>query len=138
IEKVMAFIKKFPGQEIKGIFIEEALITSSNPNTAAMLNKFNGMCSYNIYEVFKIMPQFITVHEARTLFCPELVTYKKGVPTLSFPKNIDKKEYLWKKVDKMENGNIEWEYDKNKKLKKENFDMSDAYVVGKAGIKKFL
>lgn len=120
---------------IEAIFIEEPLITSNNPNTAALLHKFNGVCSHILYETFGVLPTFISVHEARKLFCPELIRYKRGKEVLSFPDEIDKKEYLWRKVDKMERG-IEWEYNRNQQLKKECFDMSDAYVVGRAGLKQ--
>lgn len=121
--------KLFKDKKIEGIFIEEPLLTSTDPKTAALLNKFNGICSYKLKEEFGLFPEYISVHEARTIFCPELVVYKKNKATLSWPKNIDKKEYIWKKVSEKEK-NIEWEYNRKQQLKTENFDMSDAYVVG--------
>ena len=43
------------------------------------------------------------------------------------PKDIDKKMIIWEMVAKRE-PQIKWQYTKNQTLKKENFDMSDAYT----------
>jgi hypothetical protein len=45
-----------------------------------------------------------------------------------YPKDIDKKRVIWNLVSKRE-PRINWLLDKKGELKKENFDMSDAYVV---------
>jgi len=42
--------------------------------------------------------------------------------------DIDKKMVIWEKVSDRE-PQIIWLYDKNMKLKKENFDMTDSYAV---------
>jgi hypothetical protein len=42
---------------------------------------------------------------------------------------------LWEKVAELE-PQITWFFDKNNKLKKENFDMSDSYVCGLAYFNK--
>jgi hypothetical protein len=42
------------------------------------------------------------------------------------PKDCDKKQIIWEQVAKRE-PQINWGYTKNNTLKKENFDMSDAY-----------
>jgi hypothetical protein len=126
--------------QIANVFIEEPLLASNNQFTAMMLQKFNGMCSYILDQVFGVIPEFISVHDARKLFCPELVHLKKRkgkiVEVLSFPKDIDKKEYIWKKVDIAEKDKkIEWVYKNNGELKDESYDMSDSYCVGVAGLK---
>jgi len=59
---------------------------------------------------------------------------KKPVLFGSYPWDIDKKQIIWDKVADRE-PQIVWEYDKNMKLKKENFDMTDAYACGLAWLK---
>lgn len=87
------------------------------------------------------MPEKISVHESRKLFCPELVkiSKRKGelVETLSFPDEYKKKKklYIWEKVARLE-PQIEWFYTRNNTLKDMCFDMSDSYAVGIAGLKK--
>jgi hypothetical protein len=86
------------------------------------------------------MPDAISVYEIRKSFLRELVTKKtvKGEikETLSFPEEYrDKKKlYIWEKVVKLE-PQIEWFYNKKGKLKDTNFDMTDAYACGIAGLK---
>jgi hypothetical protein len=126
------------GGEIVKIFVEEPLGSSNNINTAIMLAKFNGIVCYILNEVFDVVPQLFTVYAIRKTFCPEFVTRKvvKGElkETLSFPKDMDKKEYIWKKVADMHK-EIEWLYDKKQRLLKECWDMSDAFCVGFHGLK---
>jgi hypothetical protein len=121
------------GTEISGIYIEEPLIGSNNQFTASLLQKFNGMASLILYKVFNSNVEFISVHESRKLFCPEFVTKRvvKGEikTTLSFPKDIDKKHYILEKISKHE-PNVLWIYDKNGKIKKESYDLSDSVCVG--------
>lgn len=123
---------------IKNIFIEEELFGSNNRFTANTLLKFNGITSYILFQIFNVYPRHISVHEIRKSFCPEFVTIKtnkKGEieKTLSFPKTLDKKTYIWEKVCKL-NPQIEWIYNKKGKLLKENFDMSDSVAVAQASI----
>jgi hypothetical protein len=132
--------KKYNGKIAK-IYIEEPLKGSKNINTAILLQKFNGMVCYLLYEILKIYPSEISVNESRKIFCPELVvkTFNKKknimIEVLSFPKNIDKKDYIWKRVADVEKG-IQWIYDRNSKLKDESYDMSDAYCVGYSSMKR--
>lgn len=127
------------GGEIKKVIIEAPLPnTKVNVNTTALLLGFNGMARRILYQIFKIKPIKITVHESRKNFLPEFVKIKKkrnGVieETLSFPKGWkadEKKKYIWEKVSKLE-PNIEWFYKKNSDQPKDIcFDMSDAYACG--------
>jgi hypothetical protein len=125
--------------DIKTIFVEEPLMMSNNQFTSALLQKFNGVCCYIIKIIFGICPEMISVHEARSLFCPEFVKTKtvkgKLTKTLSFPKEIDKKEYIWKKVASMER-DIQWIFNKKGDIAQENYDMSDAYCVGVAKLRE--
>ena len=132
------------GAVIENVFIEAPFSnTPKNINTTAMLLGFNGIARYIVYKEFGKQPYMITVHQSRKLFCPELVKVKivkkrngtvERKETLSFPKNIDKKMYIWKRVCELE-PTIEWFYTRNNTLKSSSFDMSDAYCVGMAGLK---
>lgn len=130
--------------EIKRVFVEAPLQnTPKNINTTALLLGFNGIARYVLYRVFGFEPEKITVHEARKLFCPELVKTtktRKGEikETLSFPKGFKSKEkkfYIWEKVAKLE-PQIEWFYTRNGTPKDICYDMGDSYAVGYAGLKK--
>jgi hypothetical protein len=122
------------------IFVEAPLSnTPVNINTTALLLGFNGMARFVLYEVFNLIPQMISVYNSRKLFLSELVvtSKKKGeiIETLSFPEEYrDKKKiYVWEKVARLE-PQIEWFYTKNNTLKSMNFDLSDSYAVGYAGL----
>jgi hypothetical protein len=127
--------------EIIHIVVEEPLGGSNNANTVSLLYGFNGICRYILYMAFDKYPMKISVHDSRKLFCHELVKVsfnKKGEKSevLSFPKEYikDKKLYIWKKVCKLE-PQIEWFYKKDGQPKDMNYDMSDSYCVGYAGLK---
>ena len=133
--------------EITHIFIEAPLSnTPKNINTTALLLGFNAIARYILFKVFDVMPTKISVYESRKLFCSELVHSSKKknrktgeievVETLSFPEKYikDKKLYIWEKVAKLE-PQIVWFYTKNNTLKDMNFDMSDSFCVGYAGLK---
>jgi len=127
--------------EIVAVIVEKPLGGSNNANTVALLHGFNGMCRYILYNIFKVKPMVISVHEARKLYCPELVKTKKVKgeieERLSFPKEYrnNKKMYIWEKVSK-EHPEIEWLYKRNGEVSDLSFDMSDSYCVGVAGLKK--
>jgi hypothetical protein len=133
--------------EITQIVVEEPLGGSVNQNTVAMLLGFNGICCYILYKIFNIIPKKISVYNSRKLFCNELITIthkknkKTGIiekkETLSFPKEyLDKKKlYIWEKVAKLQ-PEIVWFYDKNNKLRDNNFDMSDSFTVTYAYLKQ--
>jgi hypothetical protein len=61
----------------------------------------------------------------------------KNQPVLfgDYPFDVDKKMVVFDKVCDLE-PQIVWLYDKHNKLKKENFDMSDAYTCGIAHMKQ--
>jgi len=127
--------------EIEHIIVEEPLGGSNNSNTVSLLYGFNGICRYILYTTFNKYPKKISVYESRKLFCVELVVVsynKKGEKSevLSFPKEYikEKKLYIWKKVCKLE-PQIEWFYKKDGQPKDMNYDMSDSYCVGYAGLK---
>lgn len=125
------FISKYATLNIKHVVIEEPLLKSNNANTAGILMKFNGMISKEIYDIFNIVPKYVTTYEARKNAFPELMqpnANNKIVLFGGYPSDVDKKKVLWDLVAKRE-PQIKWLLDKKGKLKKENFDMSDSYVV---------
>ncbi len=131
---------------ITRVVIEEPLLQSNNVYTIATLLRFNGMISKSVYDTLGIVPEFISSYDARKFGFKELMGVRikkkdgtpladkviaKGKPVLfgSYDFKIDKKMLIWEKVSDLE-PQIIWLFDKNNKLKKENFDMSDAYVCG--------
>ena len=145
-KKVDAFEKlltRYIELDIERVIIEEPLLSSNNVYTVATLLKFNGMISKIVSEVLNVIPEFISSNDSRRYAFPELVQKrthnKKGEPYKekdiekanpvlfgAYPWDVDKKQIIWQKVADLE-PQIVWEYDKNGKLKKENYDMSDAY-----------
>ena len=146
--KVDAFervLTRYVELDIQKVIIEEPLLNSNNVRTVATLLKFNGMISKIVDEVLGVTPDFISSYDARAFAFPELMAIrtvdKKGQPYKEkelkdkkpvlfggYSWDVDKKQIIWEKVADRE-PQIVWEYDKNMRLKKENFDMSDAYAV---------
>ena len=81
-----------------------------------------------VYDTLEIVPTFISTYNARKFAFPDLVgKNNKGNKVLfgGYPKDIDKKQVIWDHVNAVCH-KVKWIYDKNGKLKKENYDMSDA------------
>jgi hypothetical protein len=146
------FLKKYVNEGIEKVVIEEPLLGSNNVYTMATLIRFNGMVSRSVYETLNVAPEFISSYDSRKYAFPELMAKrtvnKKGVAYTekeleksksvlfgAYPFDIDKKMVIWEKVSELE-PQIVWFYDKNHKLKKENFDMSDAYCCVKGAMRK--
>ena len=147
-EKVRAFenefLNKYKDMNITKVIIEEPLLRSNNVNTVGVLLRFNGMIARSVYEILGLVPEFISSYDARKFGFPELMEIrrfnKKGDPYSEkeiskknpvlfggFPWEIDKKLVVFEKVCELE-PQITWLYTKNKTLKKENFDLTDAYI----------
>lgn len=146
--KVDAFEKlltRYIELDIDKVVIEEPLLNSNNVNTVATLLRFNGMISKVVDDVLGVVPDFISSYDSRAYAFPELMSIrthnKKGEqynekdlknkkPVLfgAYSWEVDKKQVVWDKVADKE-PQIVWEYDKNLKLKKENFDMTDSYAA---------
>ena len=140
------FLIKYKEFNITKIIIEEPLLGSNNVYTVATLLRFNGMVAKACYDILNIVPEFISSHDARKFGFPELMEIRKinkkgeiipenklknAKPTLfgGYSYNIDKKEIIFNKVATRE-PQIVWLYDKYKKIKKENYDQTDAYCAG--------
>ena len=131
--KVDAFEEKLKGYVNLGIvkvIIEEPLLNSNNVWTVGILLRYNSMITKSIYDILGIVPNFISTYNSRKYAWPELVQQNdKGKHVLfgGLPKDIDKKEIIWKGVSNKE-PQINWLYTKNNTLKKECFDMADSYT----------
>jgi RNase H-fold protein (predicted Holliday junction resolvase) len=138
------YLTKYIELDIDRVVIEEPLLSSNNVYTVATLLRFNGMISKVVEEVLNVIPEFISSNDARRYAFPELVQKRthnkkgepydqkqleKNKPVLfgAYDSNVDKKMVIWEKVADLEPG-IVWEYTRNNTLKKENFDMTDAYA----------
>ena len=146
------FLQKYSDFDIDKVFIEEPLLGSNNIYTVGTLLRFNGMICRSVYDVLNVVPEFVSSYDARAYAFPELLqkrTHKRDGTALKesaiernkpvlfggYPFEIDKKTVIWEKVSDIES-QIVWLYDKNMKLKKENFDMTDAYAVVLGGMHK--
>lgn len=146
--KVDAFerlLTRYIELDIEKVVIEEPLLNSNNVYTVATLLRFNGMISKIVDEVLGVTPEFISSYDSRAYAFPELMSvrthakngeaYKEGElknkrPVLfgGHPYEVDKKQIIWDKVADRE-PHIVWEYNKHNVLKKENYDMTDAYAA---------
>jgi len=123
---------------ITEVIIEEPLLNSNNIHTVQTLMRFNTLISKDIYDILGVVPSYISTYESRKNAFPWLVKENnKGKFVLfgGFPKDCDKKQIIWEEVSKKE-PQINWAYTKNNTLKKENFDMSDAYCCVLGYMKK--
>ena len=125
------FLLKYKKLNVKEVIIEEPLLRSNNVNTVGTLLRFNGMISKICYDVLGITPTYISTYNSRKYAFPELMEErKKGLKPVLFggyDTKVDKKMIIWEKVAKLE-PQIVWLYTKNQTLKKESFDMTDAYT----------
>lgn len=131
--KVKAFEEKLENYRNLGItkvVIEEPLLNSNNVWTVGTLLRYNSMITKSIYDILGIVPSYISTYNSRKYAWPDLVQQNdKGKYVLfgGLPKDIDKKEIIWKKVSDKE-PQITWLYTKNNTLKKECYDMADSYT----------
>ena len=140
------FLNKYADFGITRVIIEEPLLQSNNVYTIATLLRFNGMISKSVYDTIGVVPDFISSYDSRKYAFPELMAVRKfkkdGTPLNEkqilknepvlfgdYPFDVDKKMVIFEKVCDLQ-PKITWILDKNNKLKKENFDMSDAFTCG--------
>lgn len=123
-------LESYKGLGITKVVIEEPLLNSNNVYTIGILMRFNTLISKEIYDTLGVVPEFISTYNSRKNAFPFLVQDNgKGKFVLfgGYEKNADKKVIIWEQVAKRE-PQIIWSYTKNNTMKKENFDMSDAYT----------
>jgi RNase H-fold protein (predicted Holliday junction resolvase) len=122
-------LEQYDELNITKVVIEEPLLNSNNVYTVQTLLRFNTLISKDIYDVLGVVPTYISTYNSRKNAFPWLVKENdKGKFVLfgGLPKDCDKKQIIWEQVAKRE-PQINWVYTKNNTLKKENYDMSDAY-----------
>jgi hypothetical protein len=146
------FLNKYADVGITRVIIEEPLLRSNNVNTVATLLRFNGMVSRSVYSVLGLVPDYISSYDSRAFAYPELMQIrtknkkgesytesemKKKKPVLfgGYDFDIDKKMIPWEKVAELE-PQVTWLYTNKGTLKKENFDMTDAYTCVRAAMKR--
>jgi len=132
-------INQYKNLGIVKVIIEEPLLNSNNVYTIGTLLRYNTLISKEIYDVLGIVPEYISTYNARKFAFPELVQKNdknKFVLFGGLPKDIDKKNVIWENVAKVE-PQITWQYTKNNTLKKENYDMSDAYTAVRGYMMQF-
>jgi hypothetical protein len=131
IRKAEAFkhhLEKYKDYGIVRIVIEEPLLNSNNIYTVGTLIRYNSMILKECWDIFGIVPSFISTYNARKYAFPDLFRDNgKGKVVLfgGFPHDTDKKMVIWEHVNAV-CPEVNWIYDKNGKLKKENFDISDS------------
>jgi hypothetical protein len=137
LKKADAFkthLEQYKDYGIVKVIIEEPLLNSNNIFTVGTLIRYNSMILKECWDIFNVVPSFISTYNARKYAFPDLVQPNdKGRRVLfgGFPKDIDKKKIIWDHVNAV-CPEVNWIYDKNGKLKKENFDISDSItcVIG--------
>ena len=123
-------LEEYKNLGITKVVIEEPLLNSNNIYTVQTLLRFNSFVTKNIYDVLGVVPEFISTYNSRKCAFPQLLQLNdKGKMVLfgGLPKDIDKKQIIWDLVAKRE-PQITWQYTRNNTLKKENYDMTDAYT----------
>lgn len=121
-------LEKYKDYGIVKVIIEEPLLNSNNRFTVGTLMRYNSMILKECYDVFHVVPTFISTYNARKFAFPDLVRDNgKGNYVLfgGYPKDIDKKHIIWEHVNAV-CPEINWLRDKNGKLKKECYDISDS------------
>lgn len=127
-------LKTYADLGIESVVIEQPLLNSNNIYTVGVLMQYNTLISKEVYEVLGVTPKYISTYNSRKWAFPDLfVENDKGKKVLfgAYPKGCDKKQIIWEKVAERE-PQIVWHYTRNNTLKKENYDMTDAYtcVIG--------
>jgi len=115
---------------ITKVIIEEPLLNSNNIRTVATLMRYNSFITRVMYDILEIVPVYISTYNSRKFAFPDLVQENvKGRRVLfgGYEVGCDKKQIIWQKVSNKE-PHLTWAYTRNNTLKKENFDMCDAYT----------
>tara|TARA_R110000751_G_scaffold306276_1_gene424293 strand:+ start:675 stop:1271 length:597 start_codon:yes stop_codon:yes gene_type:complete len=131
-------VSEYKNMGIQKVIIEEPLINSNNVYTVSILMRYNAFIIKIIHNTLGIIPEVISTYNARKYAFPNLFTdNKNGKKVLfgGFPKGCDKKHIIWKNVSDKE-PHLDWTYTRNNTLKKENYDMSDAYACVLGHMKK--
>lgn len=115
------------------IYIEEPFQSFSkgfsSAKTISQLNKFNGIVSYIVYDIFNVKPVYINVNTARKNLQIKIDKSLKNTKEQVFNWVKEREKFKW--PEKLISRGV------NKGLVKYDescYDMSDAYVISKAGL----
>jgi Holliday junction resolvasome RuvABC endonuclease subunit len=126
VEDRLKEIKK--SHKIEHIFIEQALMFfrrgGSTAKTMSILQRFNGIISWQCYQIFKMEPNYVTPISARSK-CGIRVAKGKKAKEVVMEHFIQSKEF---QIDYTRFGNVQ----------KYCYDIADAVVVARAGSKIIL
>jgi len=123
-------VSEYKNMGIGKVIIEEPLINSNNVYTVSTLMRYNAFIIKIIHTKLGVIPEVISTYNARKFAFPNLFTQNKnGKKVLfgGFEKGCDKKHIIWQQVSNIL-PELSWSYTRNNTLKKENFDMCDAYT----------
>jgi len=115
------------------IYIEEPFQSFSkgfsSAKTISQLNKFNGIVSYIVYDIFNVKPLYINVNTARKNLQIKIDKKLKNSKEQVFNWVKERENFVWpeKIISKGVNKGLV-KYDES------CYDMSDAYVISKAGL----
>lgn len=141
IQKVFnIFPKMLTVREARALFCPEFLemdtVYKKNKNFSRKIRKYLQLIPESEKKTPYKKYKYVLDHIDSTFNEPP--TYKTQEKVWKFPKEIDQKEYMLKKIIKVYPFlEKHLEYNSKNKLKKENYDRTDACVVVEAGLKKF-
>ena len=111
---------------IKHVFVEQPFIAFSGGKTTAVtmskLQRFNGMCCYGLYCIYRNSPTLIQANKARGLVGIKVRRGEKAKPVV----------LAW--VEENYKGSFSYEITRHGNPKPTTYDMADAVVVARAGI----
>jgi|TARA_R110000824_G_scaffold101408_5_gene240958 predicted metallopeptidase len=126
VEDSLKEIKK--NYNIEHIFIEQALMFfrrgGSTAKTMAVLQRFNGIISWQTYQVFDMEPNYVTPISARSKCGIKIVRGKKA-------KEVVMEHFI-------ESQEFEIIYTRHGNVQKYCYDIADAIIVARAGSKIIL
>jgi Holliday junction resolvasome RuvABC endonuclease subunit len=126
VEDRLKEIKK--NHKIEHIFVEQALMFfrrgGSTAKTMSILQRFNGIVSWQCYQIFKMEPNYVTPISARSK-CGIKVAKGKKAKEVVMEHFIESREF---QIDYTRYGNVQ----------KYCYDIADAVVVARAGSKIIL
>ena len=111
---------------IKHVFVEQPFIAFSGGKTTAVtmskLQRFNGMCCYGLYCIYRNSPTLIQANKARGLVGIKVRRGEKAKPVV----------LAW--VEENYKGSFSYEMTRHGNPKPTTYDMADAVVVARAGL----
>lgn len=117
--------------KIYKIFIEEPkksfASNKTSTNTILLLNRFNGICSWIVYDVFGAKPIHLNESTARKQCGLKILPAKKV--------GISQKQQAFEQMKEREPFiNYNWKFKRTGKIKDYHMDEMDSYIICKAGL----